>query len=122
MRATSPPRLATILLLPTLVLWAVLGCGRGSASSADASGEELYGIWCASCHGGDGRGFMGLGSSFAGVRQFWEEDDLLEYIADPKAFAAGDPRLGRRPMAAINATVPDAARERLVAHALSLMD
>lgn len=102
-----------------------LGCSDGPEEGeyASQSGAQLYeSTGCSACHGKDGRGFMGLAPSYAGLARYWTEELLLEYIADPAAFAAGDPRLGQRPMTAIAADVPQAARERLVEHVLTLMN
>ncbi|MCP3915011.1 MAG: cytochrome c [bacterium] len=111
-------------LLPRIALLAlfVAACSMEDAPVADRDADALYGTYCKSCHGGDGRGSMGLGSSFAGVAKHWNEEKLLTYIADPEAYAAKDPRLGTRPMAPISGDVPPEARKKIVQHTLSLMD
>jgi mono/diheme cytochrome c family protein len=112
---------ATLLLLALPTLNA---CGsKGDESATGNSGRDLFQTYCAACHGEDARGTMlNLGPSLEGVRQYWEEATLLEYIDNPKAFAAGNERLGKREMTAIASSVPMDARERLVEYALSLMD
>ena len=116
MRVAHPlAALATALLV-------VAACYKGSGDLEDQSGEKLYGTYCAACHGTNGRGFMNLGSSLEGVRGYWDEERLLRYIEDPKAYAADDPRLGAREMAGIDPALPQAARKKIVAYAYSLMD
>jgi len=102
-----------------------VGCSSGPEQGdySSQSGAQLFqSTGCATCHGKDGRGFMGLAPSYAGLARYWTKDRLLQYIADPAAFAKADPRLGQRPMPAIAADVPTAARERLVEHVLTLMN
>ena len=78
---------------------------------------------CSACHGKTGRSSMlKLGPSFEGLKEHWTKDTLLEYIADPAAFAAKDARLGKRQMTAISTGVPPAAREKLVEYVLTLMN
>jgi len=114
------------LALTISLLFALGACSGGEASGGgwDAlSGKEIYAkAGCQACHGVDGRGFMGLGSSYAGIKQYWTADKLLTYIADPKAYAANDKRLGKREMAAIADDVPAEARQKLVEYVLTLMN
>ena len=110
-------------LLPRIALLALLvgACSKAETPLAERGAESLYATYCGSCHGKDGRSFMGLGSSFAGVAPHWDEEKLLTYIADPKAYSAQDARLGKREMAAISDEVPPEARKKIVQHALTLM-
>ncbi len=111
-----------ILLLAALPALGACGSSTGKPDT-EQSGSDLFQVYCASCHGKDGRGtFLNLGPSFEGVREYWAAESLLEYIADPRTFAARTERLGKRDMAAIADDVPQAARERLVEFSLTLMD
>ena len=124
MSASLAQRSRLALTLPLLfALGACSGGGDGGGGWDALSGKEIYSkAGCQACHGADGRGFMGLGSSYAGIKQYWTADKLLTYIADPKAYAANDKRLGKREMAAIADDVPADARKKLVDYVLTLMD
>ncbi len=114
-RPLAPIALA-LALLP-------LACSGPKKPADEQSGAELYATYCKSCHGKQGRGsFLNLGPSYEGLAQHWTAENLLEYIADPKTFAAADERLGEREMPAIDPNVSMEARRRLVEHALGLMD
>ena len=115
-----------LLLVPAALLALTLvpaSCSSKPGVTTTSSGADLYGAHCAQCHGAEGRGtFLNLGPSFEGVKQHWTADKLLEYIADPKAYAAKEERLGKREMAAIADTVTAEQRKKLVEHALTLMN
>ena len=122
LRSRSRSQVATACAFAGAVLLALAACSSKSGGSSSRSGAELYGVYCAACHGKDGRGNMNLGSSYAGIARHWDEASLLEYIADPQAFAANVDRLGARPMTAIPDDVSPEDRQKIVQHALSLMD
>ena len=118
-------RLQPSLAALTLVLLASCSSKSSTSATADSgrSGAELYQAYCALCHGADGGGTsMNLGPSYRGIAQYWDQASLLEYIADPQAYAAKHDRLGQREMTALPKDVSPEERERLVEHALKLMD
>jgi len=91
-------------------------------SAANATGAEVFRVNCAACHGPQGEGSsMGLGPRLVGLAEHWTVERLVEYVDDPAAFAAKDPRLGQRPMPAIARSVSAADRRALAEHVLRLM-
>ena len=119
---------------PLLIMVGVLGAmafgvfialgGAGFADYSTMTGAEVYQRLCASCHGSRGTAPTGAGNSYVRKRDYWTEESLLAYIANPRAVKAKMPHLraSKRVMNPIPRTVPTAARERLVAHVLQLMD
>ena len=98
-------------------------CNSESTDTGKLSGKKLFATNCGLCHGKGGEGGMAnLGPSYAGIAQHWDADKLLEYIADPKAFAAKVERLGKREMTAVADSVTAEERKAIVEFALTLMD
>jgi len=102
------------------------GCGDPGAMYAEMDGEALYRLRCMQCHGPEGKG-LAANPSYRGVRDDWSAETLLEYIDDPAAFKRTDaaPRRLRgsaKYMPPVDRHMPADARERLVEHALGLMD
>ncbi len=117
----APAHIASALLMVSGLL--VAACSGSSDGGSGGGGESLYNANCAACHGKDGRGTaLNLGPSFLGIKPHWDESKVLEYIADPKAFASKVERLGKRDMAAVADTVTPEQRKQIVRHALSLMN
>ena len=96
--------------------------GGGAVDYGTLTGPELYGKLCQQCH--HKRGIGGAGNSYAGKRDYWDKESLLEYIANPAKVKAKTPHLqkSRKSMPAIPRSVPTEARERLVLHVIQLMD
>jgi mono/diheme cytochrome c family protein len=94
-----------------------------SKTTSGPNGKKLFATNCALCHGHSGQGGpMNLGPSYKGIAQHWDTDKLVEYIADPKAFAAKVDRLGKREMTAVADSVTAQERQALAEYALTLMD
>ena len=85
------------------------------------SGEDIFKVSCAQCHGPRGEG-TGSAPTYRAKRRYWDEEKLLEYIRNPSAYKKKAPHLGNRHMNAVDGTMPDDARRRLVGHVLELMD
>lgn len=117
---SSPARKGALLALAVVSLAG--GCG-GSVYDT-MSGEEVYRRLCAQCHGPRGRAMGGVGNSFVEKRQYWTEETLAAYLADPKAYRKQVPHLAgsTKIMPALNPNIPTATRDRLVEHVLGLMD
>lgn len=122
-----PVIIAAIALVLLVVVGGVvmmLGQGGGSAAYESMTGQELYGKLCEQCHGDRGTAPRGLANSYAGKRKYWDEESLLAYIAKPARVKAKMPHLSgsKKYMPAISPAVPIAARRKLVAHVMGLMD
>lgn len=129
-RTRKAPAVAALVgvgwLLAAGVFGAVTSCGGPKFSGM--SGAQVYKRACQSCHGPDGRAFGGKGSapSYRGVRDDWDEESLLRYIDDPKAFKKTTDiarlKSSRRYMPPIHPAVSEETRRELVRHVLGLMD
>ena len=65
----------------------------GASGPAPGSPEALYvDLGCAKCHGGNRQG-QRSGPPLIALADHWQEESLLEYMADPKAYAEKNPRL-----------------------------
>lgn len=95
------------------------GCGLGRDYTG-MSGEEIFKVSCAQCHGLRGQG--GSAPTYRAKRQYWDEEKLLEYIHNPAAYKKKAPHLTGRHMNPVDGTMPEDARRRLVEHVLELMD
>ena len=114
---------AAIVLVGGAMISAVIRISGGpDLRYQDMDGAAIYNRLCTQCHGPDGRALGKAGASYRGKRQYWTEESLLEYVADPAAFQRRDPRLRGQYMPPIDGTMPAEARLRLVRHVLSLMD
>jgi cytochrome c2 len=112
------------LLCCSLTL-ALFACGGGgdSPSGPPSPGATAFAERsCAQCHGANGTGAFPLGPDLTDKGVHWDAERLGEYLADPQAFAAKDPRLGGKNMPALPGDVDAEEHEALIAHVLSLMD
>ncbi|QDV07445.1 hypothetical protein Poly30_29700 [Planctomycetes bacterium Poly30] len=122
-----PVIIAGILLLLLSVIGGVVAMmsqGGGAAAYDSMSGQEIYAKLCQQCHGERGTAPRGLANSYARKREFWNEENLLAYIASPISVKKKMPHLrdSKRVMPAISKSISVAARRKLVAHVLGLMD
>lgn len=121
-RYTVPMPTRTTLL--ALLATALGACsGGGGAPAGERTGAQVFEQSCSACHGPNGEGSpLGLGPAYAGLRQYWDTERLLRYLENPAAYAATDPRLGKRPMPAIQPNVTPAERQRLAEFVLARME
>ena len=56
------------------------------------TGEGLYEVGCAKCHGDDRQG-QRSGPALVKIADHWDEAELLEYLKSPKTFVESNPRL-----------------------------
>ncbi|MCB9897062.1 MAG: cytochrome c [Planctomycetes bacterium] len=121
----SGAHLGALARLPVLAgLLAGAGCSSTSDLPPDVqTGAELYvSQSCALCHGADGRSaFWRPGPDLVPSLDAWTVDALAEYLADPAAWAARDPRLDDDGMPGFPQLSVD-ERERLARFVLSLGD
>lgn len=96
--------------------------GISTAAYDKMTGEEIFTRICSQCHGVDGVITHGKGETYTGKRQYWDEEKLLRYIKNPTAYQRKNSRLKGRYMPPVDGTMPLAARQRLAAHVLGLMD
>jgi len=67
-------------------------CG-GSGAGGVEPGARLYATYgCASCHGGQGAGGT-LAPPLADLGRYWDREGIADYLRDPRAWLAKDPRL-----------------------------
>ena len=65
----------------------------GASGPAPGTPEALYvDLGCAKCHGENREG-QKSGPPLIALADHWQEESLLEYMADPKAFMEENPRL-----------------------------
>jgi len=113
---------SVIAALGLVCVLAAYSCSSDSEGTTP-SGKKLFATNCAMCHGASGQGSpIGLGPSYDGIAQHWDADKLLEYIANPKAYAAKVERLGKREMTAVPDNVTEEERKAIVEYALMLMN
>jgi mono/diheme cytochrome c family protein len=79
------------------MLAGLAGCGSGgSGSPAPAAPTPAFSsLGCATCHAPDGTGTV-FGPALTGKRAFWTKPKLLEYLKNPSAYTAKDPRLSEQ--------------------------
>jgi len=83
-------RLLALSLLPLLL---VVACSLRKQPPPGASGEVIYELQnCANCHGPAREGTR-LGPALAGLDPSWTRERLAEYLDDPRAMVAREPRL-----------------------------
>ena len=69
----------------------IAACGASGPPAGTA--EALYiDLGCATCHG-DNREGQRSGPPLIKIGDHWDEDELLEYLRNPKAFVETNPRL-----------------------------
>ncbi|MEC8494234.1 MAG: cytochrome c [Planctomycetota bacterium] len=114
---------AAVTLVVGAMVWSVLRFSGGhSLRYEEMDGAAIYDRLCSQCHGPDGRAVGRAGASYRDKRQYWTEESLLDYLADPAAFQRNDSRLRGRYMPPIDGTMPRDARLRLARHVLGVMD
>ena len=113
---------------PAIALVASIALGGAGCTSIDLptdaqSGAELFVSQnCALCHGADGRSaFWRPGPDIVPALGMWTVDTLAEYLGDPEAWAARDPRLEGGSMPSFDHLTGD-ERERLARWVLTLDD
>lgn len=89
----SIPTLPIVLALAWSVLFT--GCG-GDSGETSTSGAALFAVQgCVTCHGASGDG-TALGPAIAGAAARWQRAELIEYLKNPKEYAAKDARLAQQ--------------------------
>ncbi len=79
-----------------LGLCASLACALRRPPPPGASGAQIYELQnCANCHGEEGAG-TSRGPALRELSRHWTRERLVDYLADPQAVAAVDPRLRAR--------------------------
>jgi len=87
---------ATVLFVVTALVVSLIACGGesgGSAATADlATGQKIFSDTCATCHGQDANGVMGLGTGLRGNAFVKDAGDreLIELIGVGRS--ANDPQ------------------------------
>ena len=83
---------------PSLLLsLALAACAPADGDPADRpDGAALYRQQsCHVCHGLDGKGSP-TAPALRDLGKLWTADELVRYLTDPKAYAAGDERLAKQ--------------------------
>ncbi len=128
MFAMKPPVIIAGIVLIIVIsvggIMALLGPAGGAAAYDTMTGQQLYTKLCFQCHGAKGTGGSGGGSSYAGKRDFWDEQSIIAYLANPQKYRNKQPHMkdSKKFMPAISPSVPIAARKKIAQHVLGLMD
>jgi mono/diheme cytochrome c family protein len=116
----------TLRSLPLfLALAACAPAGGDAAVPEQHDGAELYKRQsCNVCHGPHGDG-SALAPALRGLAELWTAEELVRYLADPKAYAAGDERLREQAerypqMMPPYGSLDEARRTALAEHVLEL--
>ncbi len=88
------------IVIVGIVIAIVLGCGQGEdeyqQDVVDLTGEPpevaYVALKCAKCHGAELEG-QRTAPKLTGLAKRWEEQQLIEYLRDPRAVQAATPRL-----------------------------
>jgi hypothetical protein len=88
------------IVIVGIVIAIVLGCGQGEdeyqQDLVDLTGEPpevaYVALKCAKCHGAELEG-QRTAPKLTGLAKRWEEQQLIDYLRDPKAVIAVTPRL-----------------------------
>jgi len=83
-----------------IVMALVLGCGSDedefTQHAVDLTGQPpevaYIALKCAKCHGADLQG-QRTAPTLTALKKRWSEDDLVDYLRNPKAVQAATPRL-----------------------------
>ena len=80
-----------VFVVGALVCLGLTACG--ATGPPEGSAEALYvDLGCAKCHGENREG-QKSGPALIALADHWQEESLLEYMADPKAYTEKNPRL-----------------------------
>lgn len=88
------------IVIVGIVIAVVLGCGQGEDEfeqhMIDLTGEPpevaYVALKCAKCHGAELEG-QRTAPKLTGLAKRWDEQQLIDYLRDPKAVQAATPRL-----------------------------
>jgi cytochrome c553 len=81
----------TSFALAAVAVFVLTACGASGPPSGTP--EALYvDLGCAKCHGAERQG-QKSGPPLIAIGDHWQEENLLEYLADPKAVMEENPRL-----------------------------
>jgi len=88
------------IVIVVIVIAIVLGCGQGEdeyqQDVVDLTGEPpevaYVALKCAKCHGAELEG-QRTAPKLTGLSKRWDEQQLVEYLRNPKAVQAATPRL-----------------------------
>ncbi len=88
------------IVIVGIVIAIVLGCGQGEdeyqQDVVDLTGEPpevaYVALKCAKCHGAELEG-QRTAPKLTGLAKRWEEQQLIDYLRDPRAVIAVTPRL-----------------------------
>ena len=88
------------IVIVGIVIAIVLGCGQGEdeyqQDVVDLTGEPpevaYVALKCAKCHGAELEG-QRTAPKLTGLAKRWDEQQLINYLRDPKAVQAATPRL-----------------------------
>ena len=88
------------IVIVGIVIAIVLGCGQGEdeyqQDLVDLTGEPpevaYVALKCAKCHGAELEG-QRTAPKLTGLAKRWEEQQLIDYLRDPRAVIAVTPRL-----------------------------
>ena len=123
MRTTSP---AAVSLAVTVVVVASCSKPAAPATAPDAEllarGRKVYEVEaCAACHGAGRRG-SDVAPSLWNLGRHWDEDRLVDFLRNPVAYRARDPRMAvvaaRYPADMPGVPTGDTERIRALAHYL----
>jgi cytochrome c551/c552 len=88
---TTTRSIYATFLVATAVGMTLVACG--ASGPAPGTPEALYvDLGCAKCHGENRQGRKS-GPPLIALADHWQEESLLEYMADPKAYMEKNPRL-----------------------------
>lgn len=88
------------IVIVGIVIAIILGCGQGEdeyeQNLVDLTGEPpevaYVALKCAKCHGAELEG-QRTAPKLTGLSKRWDEQQLVEYLRNPKAVQAATPRL-----------------------------
>ena len=91
---------AIVIVIVGIVIAIILGCGQGEdeyeQDLVDLTGEPpevaYVALKCAKCHGAELEG-QRTAPKLTGLSKRWDEQQLINYLRDPRAVIAVTPRL-----------------------------
>ena len=88
---TATRSVSAVCVVGAIVCLGLTACG--ASGPPEGSAEALYvDLGCAKCHGEDRQG-QKSGPPLIALADHWQEESLLEYMADPKGYTERNPRL-----------------------------